>query len=119
MDPEDMDGPTPQPTGPQDLQYFPPSLLQQNLQRQLDQQPLQHQQQQRHDGGGPGSLPLLPIAPSPQVMQGQASAQEVKEELRRMAMSLGDHLSHVNAYLSGLEPRRASSTRLDPVENAF
>ena len=119
MDPEDMDSPTPQPTGPQDLQYFPPSFPQQNLQRQLDQQPPHQHHQQQHGSSGPGLLPLLPVTPSAQVMQGQASAQEVKEELRRMAMSLGDHLSHVNAYLSGLEPRRASSTRLDLVENAF
>lgn len=110
MDPEDMDGPTPQPTVPQDLQYFPPSLPQQNLQKQLD-HPLQH------DGR---SLPILPVAPSPQVMQGQASHREVKEELRRMAMCLGDHLSHVNLYLSGLPVRTAAgSTRLDHVEDAF
>lgn len=103
MDPEDMDDPTPQSTGPQDPHYLPPSVP------QLD-QPLQHDDP---------SLPLLPIAPSPQVMQGQASSHEVKEELRRMAMCLGDHLSHVNVYLSGLEARRTSSTRLDPVEDTF
>ena len=110
MDPEDMDDPTPQPTSTQNLHYFPPSVPQQNLQKQLD-QPLQPPQ-------GP-SFPLLPVAPSPQAMQGQASSREVKEELRRMAMSLGDHLSHVNAYLSSLESRRTSSTRLEPVDDTF
>lgn len=60
-------------------------------------------------------LPLPPTAPSPQVMEGQASSEHVKEELRRMAMSLGDHLSHANSYLSGLPIRRASTTRMEPV----
>lgn len=107
MDPEDMDDPTPQATGPQDLTYFPPSVPQQNLQKQLD-QPVQPQG---------ASLPLIPVAPSPQVMQGQASSQEVKEELRRMAMCLGDHLSHVNTYLATLEPR--GTTRMEHVDETL
>ncbi|KAJ4271718.1 Serine/threonine-protein kinase PAK 4 [Fusarium torreyae] len=61
-------------------------------------------------------LPPAPTAPSPQVMEGQASSEHVKEELRRMAMSLSDHLSHANTYLSGLPLRRASTTRVESVE---
>lgn len=109
MDPEDMDGPTPQPTHPQDLAYFPPSIPQQNLQKQLD-QPLHLD--------GP-SLPMTPLHPAQTVLQGQASSREVKEELRRMAMSLGDHLSHANMYMSGLPVRRGSSTRLESTQDAF
>ncbi|KAH7170772.1 kinase-like domain-containing protein [Dactylonectria macrodidyma] len=60
-------------------------------------------------------LPLVPNAPAPQVMEGQASSEHVKEELRRMAMSLGDHLSHANSYLSGLPIRRASTNRMEPI----
>ncbi|KAL2212666.1 serine/threonine protein kinase, STE family, STE20-related [Sarocladium strictum] len=65
------------------------------------------QQQSRELHGG---LPPMPNAPSPQVMQGQGSHQDVKEELRRLAMSLGDHLSHANAYMSSLPVRKASSS---------
>ncbi|KAL0938707.1 serine threonine protein [Colletotrichum truncatum] len=55
-----------------------------------------------------GSLPLPPppAPPSVEVMQGSASADAVKEELRRMAMSLGEHLSHANQYLSTLPVRK-------------
>ncbi|KAG6007412.1 hypothetical protein E4U21_006001 [Claviceps maximensis] len=62
-------------------------------------------------------LPPMPDAPSPRVMQGQASADEVKQELRRLAMSLSDHLSHANAYMSNLTIRRASVTRLDVISD--
>ncbi|KAI6783755.1 Serine/threonine-protein kinase-like protein [Emericellopsis cladophorae] len=109
MDPEDMDGPTPQAGGPQDLAYFPPSLSQQHLQQQMD-QPLQN--------NGP-MLPLLPMAPSPQVLQGQASNHEVKEELRRMAMCLEDHLHHLNVYLDGLPVRNTGSTRSESGSEAI
>lgn len=47
-------------------------------------------------------LPPRPMVPFSQVMEGQASPEEVKNELRRMAMSLGDHLSYANAYISAL-----------------
>ncbi|KAF4981073.1 hypothetical protein FZEAL_3049 [Fusarium zealandicum] len=60
-------------------------------------------------------LPPAPTAPAPQVMEGQASSEHVKEELRRMAMSLSDHLSQANTYLSGLPVRRASTTRVESV----
>ncbi|KAK1690974.1 kinase-like domain-containing protein [Colletotrichum godetiae] len=55
-----------------------------------------------------GTLPLPPppAPPSVEVMQGSASADAVKEELRRMAMSLGEHLSHANQYLSTLPVRK-------------
>ncbi|PNY26583.1 Serine/threonine-protein kinase nak1 [Tolypocladium capitatum] len=61
------------------------------------------------------NLPPLPIAPSSRAMEGRASNEEVKDELRRMAMSLGDHLSYANSYLSGLPIRRGSVTRLEPI----
>ncbi|TDZ12990.1 Serine/threonine-protein kinase nak1 [Colletotrichum spinosum] len=51
-------------------------------------------------------LPPPPAPPSVEVMQGSASADAVKEELRRMAMSLGEHLSHANQYLSTLPVRK-------------
>ncbi|KAJ4326466.1 Serine/threonine-protein kinase PAK 4 [Fusarium piperis] len=60
-------------------------------------------------------LPPAPTAPSPQVMEGQASSEQVKEELRRMAMSLSDHLNQANTYLSGLPIRRASMTRIESI----
>ncbi|KAF5125345.1 Serine/threonine-protein kinase nak1 [Metarhizium brunneum] len=62
-------------------------------------------------------LPPLPLAPSPYVMQGQASAEDVKNELRRLAMSLGDHLSHANAYLNSLPVGRGSVTRMESVSD--
>lgn len=60
-------------------------------------------------------LPSLPEAPSSHVMQGESSSQDVKDELRRLVMSLGDHLSLASAHLSDLPLRRGSSTRLEPV----
>ncbi|WYZ35011.1 hypothetical protein EsH8_I_001287 [Colletotrichum jinshuiense] len=64
---------------------------------------------------GSSSLPLPPppAPPSVEVMQGSASADAVKEELRRMAMSLGEHLSHANQYLSTLPVRKGG--RQDPM----
>ncbi|KAH8737428.1 kinase-like domain-containing protein [Ilyonectria robusta] len=78
-----------------------------------DQQPVE--EEYRRPMPHQSFLPLPPTAPAPQVMEGQASSEHVKEELRRMAMSLGDHLSHANSYLSGLPIRRASTTRMEPV----
>ncbi|KAI5466255.1 kinase-like domain-containing protein [Mariannaea sp. PMI_226] len=60
-------------------------------------------------------LPPAPAPPAPQVMEGQASNEHIKAELRRMAMSLGEHLAHANNCLSGLPVRRASTTRLEPL----
>ncbi|KAI8311886.1 serine threonine protein [Colletotrichum sp. SAR11_59] len=57
-------------------------------------------------GSVPLPLPPPPAPPSVEVMQGSASADAVKEELRRMAMSLGEHLSHANQYLSTLPVRK-------------
>ncbi|KKP02103.1 STE/STE20/YSK protein kinase [Trichoderma harzianum] len=54
-------------------------------------------------------LPPLPAAPMPNAMLGQASPEEVRSELRRLAMSLGDHLTYVNSYLSTLPVRRKST----------
>ncbi|TFB06424.1 Serine/threonine-protein kinase nak1 [Trichoderma ghanense] len=67
-------------------------------------------------------LPPLPAGPLPQVMLGQASPEEVRSELRRLAMSLGDHLSTVNAYISTLPVRRKSTHThysLDPEGGAI
>lgn len=64
---------------------------------------------------GDGALPQLPEAPSVHVMQGRATSNEVKQELHRMAMSLSEHLSQANLYLSGLPVRRGSTVRAEPV----
>ncbi|KAF6841478.1 serine threonine-protein kinase nak1 [Colletotrichum plurivorum] len=60
----------------------------------------------RSTNRGSLSLPPPPLPPSVEVMQGSTSADAVKEELRRMAMSLGEHLSHANQYLSTLPVRK-------------
>ncbi|OPB42913.1 germinal center kinase [Trichoderma guizhouense] len=67
-------------------------------------------------------LPPLPAAPMPNAMLGQASPEEVRSELRRLAMSLGDHLTYVNSYLSTLPVRRKSTHThysLDPEGGAI
>lgn len=116
MDPEDM---TPQPTSGLNMTSFSGShqgfpLPQSHfISQQQQQQPLSDSPDPYKDDDS--ALPPLPIAPSSQVMQGQASAEDVKKELRRLAMSLSDHLSHANMYLSGLPLRRGSVTRLEPV----
>ncbi|ATY60645.1 serine threonine kinase [Cordyceps militaris] len=83
------------------------------------QQKQQQQPQQQHSlseisstDSAPG-LPALPAAPAPQVLQGQAHTDAVKYELRRMAMSLGDHLNFANNYLSSLPIRRGSTIRVE------
>jgi serine/threonine protein kinase len=117
MDPEFTPQPLPQP----ERDHFAQSI---ETRRQQHMQAPPPQQQDRnlagplHQGPQVGGvyLPSLPVGPSPQVMQGQASHRDVKEELRRMAMSLGDHLSYANMYLSGLQVRPASMVRLDHYE---
>jgi len=52
-------------------------------------------------------LPRAPAPPSLQVMQGQADPEVVKEELRRMTMSLGEHLTFMNQHISSLPVRNA------------
>ena len=84
---------------------FPPSFQEQPPQGQLS-EPSSYNYT---------NLPPLPVGPSSRVMEGRASNEEVKNELRRIAMSLGDHLSYANSYLSGLPIRRGSMTRLEPV----
>ncbi|KAL7953947.1 serine/threonine protein kinase, STE family, STE20-related [Trichoderma compactum] len=67
-------------------------------------------------------LPPLPAAPMPNAMLGQASPEEVRSELRRLAMSLEDHLSYVNSYLSTLPVRKKSTHThysLDPEGGAI
>ncbi|KAM5355699.1 hypothetical protein ACJ41O_002345 [Fusarium nematophilum] len=97
---------TPQMTTAPELPRNPPPLQERPPSREeYQQQPFQYQ----------SFLPPAPTAPSPQVMEGQASSEHVKEELRRMAMSLSDHLSQANTYLSGLPIRRASTTRVESI----
>lgn len=103
MDPESM---TPPQTAAPDTSNFPTSFQEQASPQRLTTQHAPH---------GDVSLPPLPAAPSALVMQGQTSPEEIKQELRRMAMSLSDHLSHVNSYLSSLPIRRGSLHRLDHV----
>lgn len=50
-------------------------------------------------------LPPAPAPPSLQAMQGQAGPEAVKEELRRMTMSLGEHLTFMNQHISSLPVR--------------
>ncbi|KAI9171278.1 Serine/threonine-protein kinase nak1 [Paramyrothecium foliicola] len=64
-------------------------------------------------------LPLLPPAPSARVMQGQTSNDEVKEELRRLAMSLGEHLTYVNNHISNFPVRRGSAARVEPLREVL
>lgn len=63
-------------------------------------------------------FPALPHAPAPQVLQGQAHTDAVKHELRRMAMSLGDHLNFANNYLSSLPIRRGSTIRVETANDS-
>ncbi|KAF7563476.1 hypothetical protein G7046_g602 [Stylonectria norvegica] len=136
MDPEHL---TPQQSTPPDaLRFSQPVQEQQPLQEEYYQPPQEeyHQRPQEEYQNRPQEdyqrgrsrddyqhrplqyqsfLPPPPTAPAPHVMEGQASADHIKEELRRMAMSLSDHLSHANTYLTGLPIRRASTTRVEPV----
>ncbi|OAQ72243.1 serine/threonine-protein kinase nak1 [Pochonia chlamydosporia 170] len=108
MDPEDM---TPQQTVGPSVSTFPSTFQDPPAEPTLNQPPEPYQTPQDT------ALPLLPVAPSPHVMQGRASADDVKNELRRLAISLGDHLNHANAYLNSLPVRRGSITRLEPVSD--
>lgn len=47
-------------------------------------------------------LPKLPDAPAPYVLLGQATQDDVKNELRRMTTSLGEHLRSIDGLLTGL-----------------
>lgn len=49
-------------------------------------------------------MPPLPDAPALCVLQGLATQEHVKSELRRMAMSLGDHLRYVSRVLASPAP---------------
>lgn len=112
MDPEDM---TPQQTAGPNVSTFPSTYQDPPPQPELSQPPEPYQ-----DTSLPHqdtSLPPLPVAPAPHVMQGQASAEDIKNELRKLAMSLGDHLSHANAYLGSLPIRRGSVTRMESVSD--
>ncbi|KAK5990498.1 Serine/threonine-protein kinase nak1 [Cladobotryum mycophilum] len=110
MDPELPPEPSPAPSTPQlssSYQEPPPRPPPQPQQPQPPPAP-----QSRPVSQQPGTpLPPLPAAPAPKVLLGQGSTEDVRQELRRMAMSLGDHLSHVNSYLSGLPVRGGARIR--------
>ncbi|KAL2757410.1 hypothetical protein ACRALDRAFT_1079645 [Sodiomyces alcalophilus JCM 7366] len=57
-------------------------------------------------------MPLPPPPPSLEVMQGQADSAAVKEEIRRLTKSMGEHLTCINQFLSSL-PTPARNTGLD------
>jgi serine/threonine protein kinase len=124
MDPEDYDDPTPHARAPAGEQYFTPTSSftsdtgpgpQEPVMPLHDPSSAAPPSSHPHDS----SMPPLPPGPSPLVLQGQASSQEVKEELRRMAMCLSDHLSYATAYLSGVDGQRRFSTRLERVEDVL
>lgn len=73
----------------------------------------QHHDLQRQPSVSKSTLPPIPDAPSPPVLQGQTSSNAVKLELRRLAMSLSEHLSQTNDYLSTVPIRRGSTVRVD------
>ncbi|KAG5983782.1 hypothetical protein E4U55_007181 [Claviceps digitariae] len=117
MDPEDV---TPQPTAALNHATFPSPYQDRSVSNPLRSEfspPPRNKSAETYYYQQDNILPPMPDAPSPRVMQGQASADEVKQELRRLAMSLSDHLSHANAYMSSLTIRRASVTRLDPIDD--
>ncbi|KAH8891902.1 kinase-like protein [Thozetella sp. PMI_491] len=65
-------------------------------------------QQTRNSMDGPmPELPAAPAPPSARVMQGQASREEVRDDVMRMLAAFQDHLSFANAHLSSLPVRRA------------
>ncbi|RCI14648.1 hypothetical protein L249_6387 [Ophiocordyceps polyrhachis-furcata BCC 54312] len=109
MDPDVM--PTPQTAAPLVTRSGPSPQGQYH-----HQQPTPQGQMPEPEPFNYASLPPLPVAPSSRAMEGRASSEEVKSELRRMAMSLGDHLSHANWLLSNL-PATGPSMKLDPVRN--
>lgn len=45
-------------------------------------------------------LPHLPAAPAPAILQGYATQEDIKDELRRLTMSFGEHLRVTNDCLS-------------------
>ncbi|ROT37250.1 kinase-like protein [Sodiomyces alkalinus F11] len=58
-------------------------------------------------------MPLPPLPPSLEVMQGQADSAAVKEEIRRLTMSMGEHLTCINQFLSSLSAPPARNNGLE------
>lgn len=57
-------------------------------------------------------LPIpKPPPPLDDIMEGEASQEEVKSELKRLARSLSNHLSYANSYLSALPVRKTSAEK--------
>lgn len=96
-------------TPPQTALVNPPGFGSSFPSQEQPQQPLEQD----------GALPPIPDAPSPPVLQGQTSSNAVKLELRRLAMSLSDHLSQTNDYLSTVPVRRGSTVRVDSPGDSF
>ncbi|EHK15792.1 serine/threonine protein kinase, STE family, STE20-related [Trichoderma virens Gv29-8] len=124
MDPELPPEPAPAPSTPQyALSQYAPSLREYSPKSRSPHSqspPLPRPRPAMRHFEAP--LPPLPAAPMPNAMLGQASPEEVRRELRRLAMSLGDHLSYVNSYLSTLPVRRKSTHThysLDPEGGAI
>ncbi len=55
------------------------------------------------------SLPPLPSPPSPHVMQGLGSREEVRDEMARLLDSFQQHLSFTNTYVTSLPVRPAGN----------
>lgn len=77
---------------------------------QADYQPIGHHDQKHISIARPYlELPLdPPDAPSAHIMEGHANNEEVKNELRRLARSLSNHLSYANSYITSLPARKTS-----------
>lgn len=129
MDPEDPDDFTPQPNKGPEMTYFPSNSAPELTHfdpppfgpppHQHQQLPPPPQQQDPRSRQLDAHMPRLPMAPSPHILQGRATQLEIKEELRKMAMSLGDHLSYVGTCVAGLPLRRGSSARSDIPDDAI
>ena len=125
MDPEDYDDPTPQARGPSDGQFFTSDFPRESLtQRALQEQAMPLQQPHAIDTASSqpddlslSPLPPLPPGPSLPVIQGEASKEDVKGELRRLVMCLNVHLSTANDHLSEMDGQRPFSTSLESMDN--
>lgn len=56
-------------------------------------------------------LPPLPDAPMPCILQGQATREEVKNELRRLAYSFSNHLEYANEALTRISLSNADGAK--------
>ena len=113
MDPEFTPQQTPAVNPPEPMTAFPGPMDPSSFSRR---QSAQSEKKWRDSSESARSLlPPQPTAPSAPTMSGQASSSDVKAELHRLAMSLGDHLDYASTYLAGIPVRRGSMARLDAV----